>query len=116
MTDIELARPAFVQRSIQLRDLHLSHGIRSALWAWIGTEGELHLDGQDLNVPMMDDGEYEYFRIIAAEDLPALVALLRGRPHDDVLALLARDYSGRKSFDLEDRLRQAPFPTRLHVL
>ncbi len=112
-------RPGYVRRSITLRDEELPNGTRSALWAWIGPQGELHLDGQDLGDPALlpgGDGEYEYFRTIAAEDFPALLELLQGRPDDDVLALLARDYARQRSFELELKLRNAPFPVRLHVL
>lgn len=105
-------------RQIQLRDERLTTGVLSALWAWIGPDGELHLDGQDLGP--LDwvgalDGEYEYHRTIAPEDFPALITMLGGQPVDDVLALLARDHSGMKSFRMELSLRDAPFPTRLYV-
>ena len=107
-------RPA--GRTIQLRDQELPSGIRSALWARVEDDGSLHLDAQDLGLPpglMSDDGEYEYFRTIAPEDIPALVALLDGRPGDDLLDLLARDWSGDRSFGLEALLTQAPFPVQL---
>lgn len=106
------------ERTIQLRDQELPSGIRSALWARIADDGTLHLDAQDLGLPpglMSDDGEYEYFRVIAPEDIPALVALLHGRPEDDVLALLARHWSGDRSFDLERLLRDAPFPVQFYT-
>lgn len=112
------AAGATPMRQIQLRDERLTTGVLSALWAWIGSEGELHLDGQDLGP--LDwvgalDGEYEYHRTIAPEDFPALITMLGGQPDDDVLALLARDHSGMKSFRMELSLRDAPFPTRLYV-
>lgn len=43
------------------------------------------------------------------------MALSDGRPDDDVLALLARDWSRARSFELERLLRGAPFPTPLYV-
>ena len=107
-------RPA--GRTIQLRDQELPSGIRSALWARVEDDGSLHLDAQDLGLPpglMSDDGEYEYFRTIAPEDIPALIELLDGRPGEDVLDLLARDWSGDRSFGLEALLTQAPFSVQL---
>jgi len=99
--------------AIRLRNETLPSGIRSSLWAWVDECGDLHLDAQDLGVPpglLTGDGEYEYDRTVAAEYVPALVALLGGEPGADVLALLARDWAGPRSFDLELRLREAPFP------
>lgn len=104
------------ERTIQLRDLELPSGIRSALWARVEDDGSLHLDAQDLGLPpglMSDDDEYEYFRTVAPEDIPALVALLDGRPDDDVLHLLASHWSGDRSFRLEGLLAAAPFPVQL---
>ncbi len=37
---------------------------------------------------------------------------MTGRPGDDVLDLLARDWTGLRSFDLEAPLRDAPFALR----
>ena len=57
--------------------------------------------------------EYEYWRTIAAEYVPQLVWLLGGEPGEHVIELLARRWSGGRSFDLERVLRDAPFPIRL---
>lgn len=106
------------ERTVQLRDVTLPSGIRSALWARVDDEGRLHLDAQDLGLPpgwMSSDGEYEYSRTIEPDDISALIELLGGRPGDDVLDLLARDWAPARSFDLERLLRDAPFDTHFHT-
>ena len=98
-----------------LRDLRLDNGLHTVLVASIGTDGSLQLEAQDLGGPaftMNPDGEYEYWRTIAPEHLPALIQLLGGHPGEDVLTLLARAWTGERSFDLETLLGQAPFPIR----
>jgi len=88
------------------------------LWAYIDEEGSLHLDGQDLGpvtAPVSDDGEYEYFKVVAAADVPRVVALLDGRPGEEVLDLLERSWTGERSWELERRLRESDISVRLHV-
>jgi len=78
------------------------------LEAYVDETGRLHIDGQDLGPgtsPVSSDGEYEWFKTIAAADVPRLVALLGGRPGDDVLDLLERGFTGPRSYDLEARIR-----------
>ncbi len=59
--------------------------------------------------------EYEWFKTIAAADVPRVVALLGGAPGDDVLDLLERDYTGAGSYELEARLRASDIPVKLSV-
>ncbi|MGH2720634.1 MAG: hypothetical protein ACRDJO_03395 [Actinomycetota bacterium] len=87
------------------------------LWAYVDEMGRLHIDGQDLGpatAPVSPDGEYEWFKTIAAADVPRVVALLGGRPGEDVLDLLERDFTGAGSYELERRLRQGTIPVEFH--
>lgn len=98
---------------VLLRDVRLDNGLRSVLVAGFLSDGSLQLEAQDLGGPafgLSPDGEYEYWRTIAPEHLPTLIELLGGSPGEDILALLARAWTGERSFDLEAQLRQAPFP------
>ncbi|MHA6523511.1 TY-Chap domain-containing protein [Tessaracoccus sp. G1721] len=79
-------------------------------------DGAIEFEAQDLGpvtALVSDDGEYEYWRVIDAEHVPDLLELLGAGPGDDVVDLLARDWSGPASFDLEALLRDAPFPVKL---
>ena len=100
---------------VLLRDLRFDNGLHTVLEASLTADGSLQLAAQDLGGPaflMNPDGEYEYWRTIAPEHLPALIELLGGDPGADVLTLLPRDWTGQRSFDLEALLRDAPFPIR----
>jgi hypothetical protein len=88
------------------------------LWAYLGPDGALHIDGQDLGpatAPVSPDGEYEWFTTIQPEYLPRLVELLGGEPGSDVLDLLAERYSGSDSYELERLLRGSDIPIERHV-
>lgn len=88
------------------------------LWAYVDKAGCLHIDGQDLGpvtAPVSDDGEYEYFKTIAAPDVPKVVALLDGRKEEPVLDLLERAWTGEQSWELERRLRESTIPVKTHV-
>ncbi len=50
--------------------------------------GDLVFEGQDLDPPMKDIDEYEYWVTVRAADVPVVVAALGGSPGDDVLDLL----------------------------
>ncbi|MGH2689112.1 MAG: hypothetical protein ACRDKW_09950 [Actinomycetota bacterium] len=83
------------------------------LWAYLDEEGRLHIDGQDLGpatAPVSPDGEYEWFKTVAAADVARVVALLEGRPGEDVLDLLERGFTGPGSYELERRLRESTIP------
>jgi hypothetical protein len=80
------------------------------LWAYLDDQGNLHIDGQDLGpktAPVGDDGEYEWFKTIRAEDVPKVVTLLGGSTGDDVLDLMEARYTGEASGELEKRLRES---------
>lgn len=102
-------------RAITLRDERHGGDVR-----WLGAHvdgaGALHIDGQDLGpgtAMVSSDGEYEWFETIAAADLPRLAALLGGRPGDDVMDLLERDWTGGRSYELERLLRESDIPRTL---
>jgi hypothetical protein len=106
------------RHKVVLRDERRQDGSWLNLWAYLDEEGSLRIDGQDLGpvtAPVSSDGEYEYFKTVKAGDLPRLVALLGGRPDEDVLELLARSWTGARSYDLEDRLRASELEVDLHV-
>ncbi|MGB8960161.1 MAG: hypothetical protein WCC00_14225 [Candidatus Aminicenantales bacterium] len=105
-----------VEPTIRLRDEKRSDGSHLGLWAYLDTAGRLHIDGQDLGPvtrPVSGDGEYEYFKMIAKEDIPRLIALLGGKPEDDILDLLERYWVGEKSYGLEEILREGPIEVEL---
>ncbi len=105
-----------VEPSITLRSESRSDGSRLNLWAYLDSAGRLHLDGQELGPvtrSISADGEYEYFKMIARDDIPRLVELLGGEPGQDILELLARDWAGERSYRLEDILREGPIEVEL---
>lgn len=99
-------------RKVTLRDERAGKDSRH-LWAYVDEAGNLHIDGQDLGpgtAPISPDGEYEWFKTIAAVDVPRLVSLLGGTQGEDVLDLLERSFSGAGSYELETRLRESDIP------
>ncbi len=107
-----------VEPTVKLRDETRADGSHLSLWAYLDTAGQLHFDGQDLGPvteSVSSDGEYEYFKIVAPGDIPRLVELLGGKPGEDVLELMRRDWSGDKSYDLERILRECDIPVVLSV-
>lgn len=101
-------------RKVTLRDERDGRDSRH-LWAYVDDAGNLHIDGHDLGpgtAPVSADGEYEWFKTVAAADVPRLVGLLGGTPGDDVLDLLERGFSGAGSYDLEARLRTSGIPVQ----
>lgn len=95
--------PAPPPRVVVLRHERDGQNVRT-LDARVDAQGHLCIAGQDLG-PMTamvsDDGEYEWSRTYAAADVPRLFALLGGTPGEDVLSVLERDWSGRRSYELE---------------
>jgi len=86
------------------------------LWAYLDEQGNLHIDGQDLGpstAPVSDDGEYEWFKTIRAEDVPKVAMLLGGGTGDEVLDLLEARYTGEGSYELEKRLRESDIKVEL---
>ena len=69
---------------------------RRTLWARhrlhvdvvLTAQGDLVFEGQDLDPPMRDIDEYEYWVTVPAAEVPRVVLALGGRARDDVLALL----------------------------
>ena len=88
------------------------------LWAYLTSDGVLHIDGQDLGpatTPVSADGEYEWFQAIRPEHLPRLVEILGGEPGTDVLELLAERYTGSAAGELEHVLRESGLPVERFV-
>jgi hypothetical protein len=105
-----------LEPTVKLRDEDRPDGSHLALWAYLDAAGRLHIDGQDLGdvtKPVSGDGEYEYFKMIAKDDIPRLVSLLGGNPGDGILELLARSWAGEKSYGLEEILREGPIEVEL---
>lgn len=101
---------------VQLRHEKRPDGSQLSLWAYLDSGGRLHVDGQDLGPvtrSVSNDGEYEYFLTVAAREIPRLVKLLGGKPGDDIIGLLKRRWTGKKSFDLESVLRESKIPVVL---
>lgn len=90
-------------RRVVLRDER--HGRDSRYYeAFLDEHGNLHLEGQDLGPatePVGVDGEYEWFSLIAAADVPRAVVALGGAPGDDVLDVLAAHWTGAAASRLE---------------
>jgi len=87
-----------------------------SLWAYLDDDGNLHLDGQDLGpvtAPVSTDGEYEYFKTIAAPDIPRLLEMLGARADADILDVLASGWSGDASWRLERLLGESDIPVYL---
>lgn len=72
-------------------------------------DGRLTISGQNLGprVDDDDDGEYEYWYGIKAEDLPALLVALGGTPDEDILAFLEKHWSGDAAKGLERAIRDS---------
>ncbi len=92
---------------------------RRSLWAHLDTDGNLHIDGQDLGpatAPVSADGEYEWFQTVRRDDIPQLLEAL-GAPRDtrELLAFLKTNFSGDKSHELERILRESDVPVELTV-
>lgn len=86
------------------------------LGAYVDGAGALHVDGHDLGprtAMVSSDGEYEWFKTVAAPNVYRVVALLGGGPGDDVLELLERDWTGARSYDFERLLRESDIPVKL---
>jgi hypothetical protein len=88
--------------------------------AWVDGIGRLHLDGQDLGgdtEAVWPSDEYEWFSVIAADEVPAVRELLGIDADEDLLDVLERDWTGpERSRDLERRLRESDVQVRLqHV-
>ena len=56
------------------------------------------------------DGEYEYFKKIAATDIPALLELLKAPAGADILDVLEVNWSGSESYELERLVGESGIP------
>jgi|SRR3954447_1343310 hypothetical protein len=84
-----------------------------SLTARLDEGGALVIEGHDLGpgvAPVSSDGEYEWRHTIHAEHVPELMTLLEAPADADILDTLERRWSGRRSYELERRLRDASFP------
>jgi hypothetical protein len=103
--------------AVILRQEHDGHDHRH-LEAYLDEQGRLHVDGHDIGPgtgPVSGDGEYEWFQTVDAADVPRLVKLLGGADAEPVLGLLARSYTGERSYELEQVLRESGIPTHRHT-
>jgi hypothetical protein len=104
-------------RKVTLRSEHSGADSRY-LWAYLDDDRNLHIEGQDLGpatAPVSADGEYEWFETIDSADVPRLVQRLGGEPGADVLELLEKRWSGKRSYDLEKLLREGDIPVKRFV-
>ncbi|HEX9044207.1 MAG TPA: hypothetical protein VF802_04190 [Candidatus Limnocylindrales bacterium] len=102
---------------IVLRHLRDEGGTRH-LEAYLDEEGALHVDGHDFGrgtAVVSSDGEYEWYKTIAAPDVPQLTALLGAAPGEGILAVLERAYTGERAADFERVLRESGIPVELFV-
>jgi hypothetical protein len=116
--EVEIVRAERREPTIVLRDEKRADGSHLGLWAYLDEAGQLHFDGQDLGPVTRNvstDGEYEYFKILTPENIPGLKKLLGGKPEDDILDLLNKGWTGEKSYELEDILRECDIPVVLAV-
>ena len=106
------ATPPVEPWTLVLRDLEVN-GIHSTLTVRREPDGTIHFEAQDLGVPagtVSNNTEYEHFRTIQPRHVPQLIELLGGRPGDDLRDLLDTQWADDRSFELEKRFREAPFP------
>jgi len=104
-------------RTVSLRAEHDGPDHRY-LSATLNTEGALVIEGHDLGPKtqfVSSDGEYEWSRTILREHLPQLLVLLDAPADADILSILERDWTGSKSYELEDRLQASDIPSALWV-
>jgi hypothetical protein len=99
-------------RKVTLRDEDDGRD-RRFLDAYLDDAGNLHIEGQDLGPstwPMSGDGEYEWRRIIKAQDVPHLLTLLGAPPGANVLDVLEEHWSGKRAGDLEALIGTSDIP------
>jgi hypothetical protein len=116
--EVLIARAEPLEPTVILRKESRPDGSQLNLWAYLASAGQLHIDGQDLGPvtrSVSGDGEYEYFKIVGPEHLPRLREVLGLAPGADILAELKKDWSGDRSYALEDLLRESDVPVVLAV-
>jgi hypothetical protein len=80
--------------------------------------GDLHIDGWDrgpATALISGDGEYEWWKTVAARDVPRLVELLGGAPGEQIMSLLAKEYMGPKSYEFERILRESDIKVEMRT-
>lgn len=115
---VEVYGVASGRRWVRLRDLRNHKGNRFRLDARLMDDGSVEFAAQDfgpVTARGSADRQFEYWRTVDAEFVPQLVWMLGGEPGEHVIELLARHWSGRRSFELGAVLREAPFPVGLYV-
>ena len=106
------------RRTISLRQEHDGNDHRY-LDAALNAAGDLVLVGHDLGpgtAMVSSDGEYEWSRTVRREHLEALLGALGAAAGANVLDVLARDWTGPASHDLETLLRNGAVPSEVHVV
>jgi hypothetical protein len=104
-------------RTVSLRAEHDGPDHRY-LSATLNSEGALVIEGHDLGPKtefVSSDGEYEWSRTILREHIPQLLILLDEPGDADILSILERHWTGPKSYELEDRIRDSDIPSALWV-
>jgi hypothetical protein len=97
-------------RSVKLQDEGRGDGSWLNVNATLERDGTLKISGQDfgpVTKGVSSDGEYEWFYIVAAEDVPALVVALGGKHGADVIDLLAQRWSGDAAYELGEAVRSS---------
>ena len=87
------------------------------LEAYLEPDGSLTLAGHDIGpgtAPVSSDGEYEWWRTIRVEHLPRLLELLDLPSDGNVLDLLS-SFTGRRSYKLEQVIRESDIPVETSV-
>jgi len=111
MAEYSKERPLVLRDEVDGRD-------RRYLAAYVDADGALHIDGQDLGPAtemVSADGEYEWFQTIKAADLPRLLEALGARRDAPVMEVLAAEFVGPRSYELERRLRTSDIPIERYV-
>ncbi|MGI9117344.1 MAG: hypothetical protein ACR2JV_06885 [Gaiellales bacterium] len=103
-------------RRVVMRDERTGRDTRS-LVAELARDGALSIHGHDLGPgAAAADGEHEWVYEHPAATIPDLLEVL-GAPRDgDILAVIADRYTGRASYDFEQRVRASALTPSLFVL
>jgi len=100
-------------RTVQLRAAHRGEDHRY-FSATVKDDGSLVLSGHDLGPAtaiVSPDGEYEYWFIVQAADIPQLLHRLGASDDQDILDVLEAEWRDDKAVALED-IVQAEIPHR----
>jgi hypothetical protein len=84
--------------------------------ASLDAAGNLVIDGHDLGpatAVVSGDGEYEWSVTVPAASLKRAAEVLGGRDDEAILDVLARDYAGKASYGIRQKLVDAGIPVDL---